>query len=176
MKVCVVLGSLAAIGLALSPCSKPEQRACQVPREQWRRPHNFNGLMPMLNEVALTHDGSIHWNGDRISPKQFSQYLAASHRLNPEPIVFLQTEWGFPAERLKRSVTRWSRHLNATNPTQAALKGSNRFGVAYQRRQESLFPKVSVHFRVVRGRSGLAHSGVMGWTPPDGIDVPKWRC
>jgi hypothetical protein len=20
------------------------------------------------------------------------------------------------------------------------------------------------------------HSVLMGWTPPDGIDVPKWRC
>ena len=35
--------------------------------------------------------------------------------------------------------------------------------------------------RSLSGQSGLWHVVrprvfMMGWTPPDGIDVPKWRC
>jgi hypothetical protein len=26
------------------------------------------------------------------------------------------------------------------------------------------------------GRDASSARNLMGWTPPDGIDVPKWRC
>lgn len=122
MKVCLALCSLAA-GLALAACSKPEQNACLGPREHWQRPHNFNGLMPMMNEVALTRDGSIHWNSNRISPSQFSKYLAASHGLNPQPIVFLQTEMGVSCRKLEAVRNQMEEALKCNKPYSSCAEG-----------------------------------------------------
>lgn len=79
-------------GLILAACSTKEPRACSAPRDYWQKPHNFAGLVPIMNEISLTRDGSIYWNGTRISRATFAKYLATSHGLNPEPNHFLQTE------------------------------------------------------------------------------------
>jgi biopolymer transport protein ExbD len=122
MKLCIALGLLTA-GLALAGCSKPEPLACQAPREHWQKPHNFDGLTPMLNEVALTHDGSVHWNGQRISPTQFSKYLAGSHGLNPEPIVFLQTEMGVSCRTLEAVRNQMEQALECNKPYSRCAEG-----------------------------------------------------
>ncbi len=86
--------ALIGIGLALAACARSDPQACRPPRDYWQKPHNFLGLRPPANDVSLTHDGTIYWNGERVTRQQLSRYLKESHRLNPEPDVFLQTEMG----------------------------------------------------------------------------------
>jgi hypothetical protein len=56
--------------------------------------------MPSINYVAVTYDGVLHWNGKPISSARLREYLRQSHQLDPEPIVFLETEMGVPCETL----------------------------------------------------------------------------
>ena len=92
---------LFGMSLMLLGCAKPPPQACQPPRAYWQKPHNFVGLMPMMNDVSLTRDGSTYWNGVRISREQLSRYLKTSHKMNPEPNIFLQTEMGVPCRTLE---------------------------------------------------------------------------
>jgi hypothetical protein len=86
----------ACIGIVMTfcGCSRAEPRACQPPRSYWIKPHNFVGLMPMRNEVSITHTDTIFWNGKPISSATLDRYLKLSHTFNPEPEVFLSTEMG----------------------------------------------------------------------------------
>jgi hypothetical protein len=122
MKFWLNFGSL-LFGLALIGCAKPEQQACQAPRQHWRKPHNFDGLMPMMNDVSLTRNGAIHWNGDRISSAQFSKYLIMSHGLNPKPIVFLQTEMGVSCRAVEAVRDQMERALECNKPYSSCAEG-----------------------------------------------------
>jgi hypothetical protein len=53
-----------------------------------------------MNEVSLTRDGTIYWNGARVSRVRLGRYLKTSRSLNPEPLVFLQTEMGVSCRTL----------------------------------------------------------------------------
>jgi hypothetical protein len=44
----------------------------------------------------------MFWNGQRISWSTLHSYLVLSHRLNPEPAVFLETEMGVPCDLVER--------------------------------------------------------------------------
>jgi hypothetical protein len=54
-----------------------------------------------LDDVSLAHDGSIYWNGARISSARFGEYLKETHTMNPEPTVFLETEMGVSCSALE---------------------------------------------------------------------------
>lgn len=94
---------LALLGVAfvLSGCTNEADKACRPPNSYWQKPHNFVGLMPKMNYVGLTRDGTLHWNGKPISSVALTQMLRQSHQLNPEPVVFLETEMGAPCEALE---------------------------------------------------------------------------
>ena len=66
-----------------------------------RLPHDFVGLMPLINYVSITQDGALHWNGKPISSVTLGEYLRQSRQLNPKPVVFLETEMGAPCEALE---------------------------------------------------------------------------
>lgn len=86
---------------ATAACSRPEPMACKPPRSYWQKPHNFDGLTPIMNQISLTHDGSIYWNGSKLSSERLSEYLRVSHGLNPQPNHFLQTEMGVSCKALE---------------------------------------------------------------------------
>jgi hypothetical protein len=56
--------------------------------------------MPKMNKVAVDHTGALYWNGKPISGEQLNDFLRVSHSLNPEPVVFLQTEMGVPCSTI----------------------------------------------------------------------------
>jgi len=100
-----VNNKLIGMGLAIlvvGGCTRAPQQACTAARSYWHRPHNFEGLVPQMNTISLTSTGVIHWNDQPISLATLRQYLTASHRLNPEPITFLQTEMGVPCDTLEQ--------------------------------------------------------------------------
>lgn len=82
-------------------CSPPEPQACKPPRSYWQEPHNFDGLTPIMNEISLTRDGLIYWNGSKIAPTRLTHYLRLSHGMNPEPNHFLQTEMGVSCRNIE---------------------------------------------------------------------------
>src|SRR4029434_1700 len=88
--------TLLGISASLCGCTDEGDKACTPPRSYWQKPHNFVGLMPRMNYVSISQDGSLHWNGSQISSATLTQYLRESHKLNPEPVVFLETEMGVP--------------------------------------------------------------------------------
>lgn len=64
-----------------------------------------------MNLIALLRDGSINWNGEKISSERLSQYLDLSHTMNPEANVFLQAEMGVPFRDLEVLRDRMDRSL-----------------------------------------------------------------
>ena len=92
--------TLLGVALVLSGCNNEADKACTPPNSYWQVPHNFVGLMPEMNYVSMTRDGRLHWNGRRVSSAALTQMLRQSHQLNPEPVVFLETEMGAPCEAL----------------------------------------------------------------------------
>lgn len=95
-----LLGGFLLSGLALSGCSNETPRACTPPKSYWQKPHNFVGLMARMNEVSLGQNGTLYWNGKTVSRALLDQLLRQSHLLDPEPVVFLQTEMGVPCSAL----------------------------------------------------------------------------
>jgi len=87
-------------GVVLSGCSGEPTKACTAPKDYWQKPHNFVGLMPKMNEVALDHSGTLYWNGTPVSFEKLGQLLKSSHELNSEPVVFLHTEMGVSCDAL----------------------------------------------------------------------------
>ena len=94
----VFTSALLGIGFCLSACTAEPKRACTPPNSYWQKPHNFVGLMPSMSRVSVTRNGALHWNGQPVSSATLSQQLRQSHQLNPEPVVFLETEMGVPCE------------------------------------------------------------------------------
>ncbi len=88
MRCGLILGVLMG-SILLSSCSEEAPQACTPRRSYWNKPHNFVGLMPPRNEVALDHSGRLYWNGSPISRDRLGQYLAQSHTLNPKVRGFL---------------------------------------------------------------------------------------
>jgi hypothetical protein len=76
--------------------------------------------MPSMNELSLTHDGSIYWNGAHITSPKLKTILDASHRLNPEPVVFLQTEAGVSCDVLDKLRDQMDRALDCHNSNRCA--------------------------------------------------------
>lgn len=85
----------------IAACSSPEPQACTPPRDYWSKPHNRVGLFPVSNTLSVTHDGSIYWNGAKVSLRTVDLYLRQSHTMNPEPVVFLEAEMGSSCRALE---------------------------------------------------------------------------
>jgi hypothetical protein len=113
---------MAACG-ATAACSRPEPQACKPPRSYWQKPHNFDGLMPMMNQISLTHDGSIYWNGTRLSSERLSEYLRVSRGMNPEPNHFLQTEMGTSCKAIEALRDRMDQALECKKPYSHCSEG-----------------------------------------------------
>jgi hypothetical protein len=92
---------LLAVCSTITACSSPDPRACTPPRDYWSKPHNRVGFIPVNNVLALTHDGSIYWNGARVPLRTVDLYLRQSHTMSPEPVVFLEAEMGAPCRALE---------------------------------------------------------------------------
>jgi hypothetical protein len=93
---------LLPIACALSACADAEPRACKPARAHWQQPHNFDGLDTFKNDVSITRDGAVYWNGQRISDTKLIDYLKASHQIVPEPEVFLHAEMGVSCAKLEK--------------------------------------------------------------------------
>jgi hypothetical protein len=51
--------------------------------------------------VGVDRNGSVYWDGNRLSPARFTATLTAVHRMNPAPEVFLEVEAGVPCAALE---------------------------------------------------------------------------
>ena len=118
---------LLAVGLTLGSCSKPapvaEQKACSPPRDYWRKPHNFDGLMPPRMDVSLDHTGKIYWNGQPVSGEKLSHDLRIAHGMNPEPEFFLETEMGVSCVALDTLRNRMDQALECKKPYSNCAEG-----------------------------------------------------
>lgn len=76
-----------------------------------------------MNQISLTHDGSIYWNGSKLSSEHLSEYLRISHGLNPEPIHFLQTEMGVSCKALEALRDQMDQALECKKPYSHCSEG-----------------------------------------------------
>ncbi len=76
-----------------------------------------------MNLVALTRDGSIYWNGARVSRARLSRYLVISHGLNPEPDIFLETEMGVSCRALEAVRDQMDKSLECKAPYSRCAEG-----------------------------------------------------
>lgn len=116
------IATIAACAI-LAGCSQAEPQACKPPRDYWQKPHNFDGLTPMMNEISLTRDGSIYWNGAKTSSDRLTRYLNLSHGMNPEPNHFLQTEMGVSCRSLEELRDRMDQALECKKPYSHCSEG-----------------------------------------------------
>jgi hypothetical protein len=86
------------------------------------RPGNFEGLTPPINRLSLDRNGVIHWNGRQTNLRQLSEYLRIVHGMNPEPIVFLDTEMGAPCALLETIRDEMDRRLEC-GPNRTCAEG-----------------------------------------------------
>ena len=107
----------------LVACSTAEPKACEPPRNYWQKPHNFNGLSPPMNQISLTKDSSIYWNGSKILPARLTRYLNLSHKMNPEPNHFLETETGVSCRSLEALRDRMDQALECKKPYSHCSEG-----------------------------------------------------
>lgn len=86
--------------------------ACTPPLTHWGKgPINFNGLLPGLIKVSLDSKGTIYWDGKEISGTKLSDYLGRVQKMEPQPIVFLETQMGAPCETLDQLRSEMDRKL-----------------------------------------------------------------
>ena len=99
----LVRGSLLALSLLLSACSKPGiyPKQCSALLPKWRKPAEGYGILVMPNRIRLRRDGSLMWNGERISEARLATYSHASSELNPRPFIILQIDPGTDCGRVR---------------------------------------------------------------------------
>lgn len=120
----LALASVSVASVCIAACSRHEPRACEAPRSYWEKPHNFGGIEPpLITVVALNHGGLIYWNGTTVSPARLSEYLKTSHRLNPEPHIFLETEMGVSCRTLEAVRDQMDRALECRKPGSCCSEG-----------------------------------------------------
>jgi hypothetical protein len=117
-----------SVGVALLGCSDTTNSnavavACSPPRSYWQKPHNFQGLQPLHNEVSLDKTGTIYWNGERITEEEFVKLLKLAHVMNPEPEIFLQTEMGVSCRRLEATRDQMDEALECKRPYSSCAEG-----------------------------------------------------
>jgi hypothetical protein len=112
-----------AAGLVLGSCTRAEPMACTPPRDNWPKPHNFDGLVPIQNRLSLDRSGALHWNGERISIAKLRTYLRATHQMDPEPFVFLETEMGVSCKALDRVRDEMDKALECGKPYSGCAEG-----------------------------------------------------
>lgn len=79
----------------------------------------------MRNNLALTHDGSVYWNGAKVSLRTVDLYLGRSHTMSPEPVVLLEAEMGAPCGALEDLRNRMDKALEckvAGSPCEEGLR------------------------------------------------------
>lgn len=77
----------------------------------------------MMNRISLIKDGSIYWNGAKISPAQLTRYLNLSHQMNPEPNHFLETEMGVSCRSLEALRDQMDQALECKKPYSHCSEG-----------------------------------------------------
>lgn len=65
-----------------------------------------------MNKVALDKAGALYWNGKPIHSDALEKYLALQPTLNPQPIIFLETEMGAPCASLDAVRDQIERHIH----------------------------------------------------------------
>ena len=82
--------------LVLSGCSGeqtyPERCAARLPG--WRQPSDGYGALEGINKVRMLRDGTLRWNGAKITEKQLAELSATSSTLRPTPFTILEIENG----------------------------------------------------------------------------------
>ncbi|MGP7797128.1 ExbD/TolR family protein [Sphingomonas sp. CLY1604] len=123
MKILLSLLPAAIAAMLIVACSQHDPRACKTPRSYWQEPYKFGGIEPIMSVVALTHGGTIYWNGTAVSRAQLNEYLKISHGLNPEPHIFLETEMGVSCEALEAVRDQIDRQLDCRKPYSRCSEG-----------------------------------------------------
>jgi hypothetical protein len=67
----------------------------------WRSPQEGFSVLAPSSRVELMRDGSLIWNGERVSEVRLAQYSHQSSKLNPRPFIIFQVENGAACSRVR---------------------------------------------------------------------------
>ena len=73
----------------------------------WITPRHGRGVMSLLSVISVASDGTIFWNGRKVSEEQFSVYLKETTGLTPLPVTQIKFADGVDCgtvERLRRAM------------------------------------------------------------------------
>ena len=74
---------------------------CGTPLAGWRTPSDGYGALSITNRVSIKQDGSLRWNGKRITPEQLRTYSSMLPEMNPIPFTILQIDDGASCSRVQ---------------------------------------------------------------------------
>ena len=91
--------------LILSACggerAYPEQCAARLPG--WKQPNDGYGALVGVNKIRLLRDGSLRWNGAKITEEQLAELSAAVPTMEPTPFTILEIENGASCDVVQKA-------------------------------------------------------------------------
>jgi hypothetical protein len=89
------------VSLLLAGCHHREPTACTPARANWSRP-SAGQFYPIHNKVTLKADGSVLWNGYRVTEASLDHLLGLAKKIPTIPAIDLQAEMGVSCRQLDR--------------------------------------------------------------------------
>lgn len=92
------------IGLAIAGCGPKRTYAqgCGAIPKGWITPRQGRGDMSLLSVTSVKNDGSIWWNGEKVSEAEFLTRLKASTKLAPMPVTQIKFAPGVDCDTVAR--------------------------------------------------------------------------
>ena len=95
----LAISSALLLGLAAAPPVGLYPHQCGAALPGWESP--LSNVRRVENRLRLKADGSLEWNGTRVSEESVVQYLQLVASMPPQPFTILEIEKGASCERAR---------------------------------------------------------------------------
>lgn len=81
--------ALLSLAILVGGCSHKTTYAegCGAPPAGWITPRQGRSVLSMIYVISVAADGSLSWNGDKVSRNELATYLKQTARLIPAPVT-----------------------------------------------------------------------------------------
>ena len=93
-----------SVALLLGGCHRQTTYGdgCGVLPANWITPRHGRSIMSGLSVISVASDGTISWNGVKVSEATLASYLKQSRALNPLPVTQIKFQPGVDCDTVAR--------------------------------------------------------------------------